>query len=154
MRIRFTPTAFAPSVHLVMKIAFRYCKDTVFLLQSINHTEILFHFFTQKFGHFNGAVAFFRFRGSNHILSFQTLIGFIDCDCFLIKVKIPPELRLTARPLGYHTNKAFQRHKKETGLSIISKENFLYSSFVQNSISLCSSLPIFPTFAAGLERSS
>lgn len=27
-------------------------------------------------------------RGSNHILPFQSLIGFIDCDCFLIKVEI------------------------------------------------------------------
>ena len=32
---------FRPSVHLVMKIAFRYRKDTVFFLQAIEHTEIL-----------------------------------------------------------------------------------------------------------------
>ena len=77
-----------PSVHLVMKIAFRHRKDTVFLLQSVKHTEIFFHFLTQKLRHFNRAVALFRFRRSNHILPFQTLIGFIDCDCFLIKVEI------------------------------------------------------------------
>ena len=51
-------------------------------------------------------------------------------------------------------NDYFRCDAYENSNSVYVLENFLYSSFVQNSISLCSSLPIFPTFAAGLERSS
>ena len=79
---------FRPSVHLVMKIAFRYRKNTVFFLQAIEHTKILLHFLTEKMRHFNRAVAFLCFRCSNHIFAVQTLIGFVNRDRFLIKVEI------------------------------------------------------------------
>ena len=68
-----------------MKIAFRYRKDTVFLFESVEHTEIFLHFLTEKMRHFNGAVAFLCFRRSNHIFSVQTLIGLVDRDRFLVK---------------------------------------------------------------------
>lgn len=79
---------FRPSVHLVMKVAFRYRKDTGFLFESVEHTKILLHFFTEKMRHFNGTVAFLCFRRGNHIFPVQTLIGLIDRNRFLVKVEV------------------------------------------------------------------
>ena len=58
---------FRTSVHLVMKVAFRYCKDTVFLFEAVEHTEIFLHLLTEKMRHFDSAVAFLCFRRGNHI---------------------------------------------------------------------------------------
>ena len=57
------------SVGIVMKITFCDCKNTVFLLQSVEHIQILLHFFTKELRHFDSAVAFLCFRCSNHIFS-------------------------------------------------------------------------------------
>ncbi len=53
---------FRTSVHLVIKVAFRYRKDTVYLFETVEYTEIFLHFLAEKMRHFNGAVAFLCFR--------------------------------------------------------------------------------------------
>ena len=53
--------------------------------------------------------------------------------------ELTQEVRITAKSEG------------NNNLTIITSANFRYSSFVQNSISLCSSLPIDPALCAGLE---
>ena len=53
----------------VVEITFCDCKNAIFLLQSVEHIQILLHFFTKELRHFDSAVAFLFFRCSNHIFS-------------------------------------------------------------------------------------
>jgi hypothetical protein len=68
MLIRFTPASFPLPVHFVVKVAFGYIENAVFLFKSVLHSNEFLHLGAEKFMHLHGAVAFLGFRISNHIL--------------------------------------------------------------------------------------
>ena len=105
---------------------------------TVEHTEIFLHFLAEKMRHFNGAVAFLCFRCSNYIFPVQTLIGLVDRDRFFVKIEISGSQRQQL-PL---TNTAPVEHFKGV------KGNRLIHHLKGKL------LVFFPTFAAGLERSS
>lgn len=89
----FYACGFCSPVHLMMQITLCDHKNTILLFYSIKLAKILLHFLTKKFRHFNCTIALFCFRCSNHILSMQTLIRFVNHDSFFLKIKIPSSQR-------------------------------------------------------------
>mgnify|MGYP002508753381 CR=1 FL=1 len=61
------PGLFRPSVHLMVEIAFRDGENAVFLLDPVEHPQVVPHFVTEKIGHLDSTIAFLGFRGGNHI---------------------------------------------------------------------------------------
>ena len=136
--IRFTPLP--PLALSISDEDSCHCKDTVLFFNPCDYNSFISH---RNCGILIVRVALFRFLRSNHILPFQTLIGFIDCDCFLIKVEICR--KLTARPLGYRTSKSISKAQKGNRLVHHLKREFLVFFLVQNSILPCvPHVPYFP----------
>ena len=82
------PCGFCPSVHLPVQIALVDREDTVFLPQPVLHTKKLLHFHTEEIRHLNGSVTFLCIGGGDHILPFQTLVGFVDPHRTFLKIEI------------------------------------------------------------------
>src|SRR5574344_946252 len=81
-------TRLCTTIHLVMHIGLGQWKDSVRILQSVNHSHIFLHFITQKLWYFYGAVTLWCFWGGNHIFALQSLIGFVNRQFQSVKVKI------------------------------------------------------------------
>ena len=71
-----------------MKIGFGEGKDRVFVVEWVKDREILFDFVREKVGDFNGGVGVFGFGRSNEMVGFERVIGFIDCECLVMKVEM------------------------------------------------------------------
>ena len=79
---------FRPSVHLMVEIAFCNGENAVFLLDPVEHSQVVPHFVTEEIGHFNGTIAFLGFRSGNHILAVEPLIGLVDLHRPGLKVEV------------------------------------------------------------------
>ncbi len=82
------PRLFRPSVHFMVEIAFRDGENAVFLLDPVEHPQVVPHFVTEEIGHFDGTIAFLGFRGGNHILAVEPLVGLADFHRPGLKVEV------------------------------------------------------------------
>lgn len=82
------PCGIGPSVHFVMKIAFRDFKQPVIFADSVELFHIVLYFFTEELRHFDHPVTFRRFRVSDDVPATDTLIGFADRDRLPVKIEI------------------------------------------------------------------
>ena len=82
------PRFFGSPVHLPMEIAFGDGKHPVIRPDAVEHFDVILDFLGQKLRHGDDPIALFGFGGGNQILTVQPLIGLIDGDGALLKVKV------------------------------------------------------------------
>ena len=79
---------FGASIHLPVEITLGDGKHSVICSNAVEHFEVIPNFLCQKLRHSDDTIALFRLWSGNQILPIQPLIGFVDGDSSLLKVKI------------------------------------------------------------------
>ena len=82
------PSFLGSPIHLPVEITLGDGEHPVIRPDSVEHLDVILDFFGQKLRHGNDPIALFRLGGSNQILAIQPLIGFIDGNGTLLKIKV------------------------------------------------------------------
>ena len=77
-----------------MKVAFGKTEQPGIRITFVKHSEIVFHFITEKIWKIYRSIALFRLRRCDQMLSLKRLKGFVNEKLFLLQVKIFPGQKL------------------------------------------------------------
>ena len=78
----------ASELHAALQGMLGQREDAAVRFQPIKLLEIVLYLVAEKVRHLDHAVAFLRFRRGDNVFALQALIGFIDAERFLLKIKV------------------------------------------------------------------
>lgn len=82
------PGFFGSPVHFSVEIALSDGEHPVIRPDAVEHLDVILDFLGQKLRHGDDPITLFRLGGGNQILAVQPLVGFVDGNGALLKVKV------------------------------------------------------------------